>query len=96
MGNNPVLCLNGAFRAGACGRPARATRTRNASLAKDGTARPACERTSTGSKVRVIYKKWFEAPVPPSGLNFRTPMTAVLRNAFAHPSDSPDPASYEH
>ena len=31
----------------------------------------------------------------PNGLNFNTPMSAVLRNAFAHPSDSADPASYE-
>jgi len=46
-------------------------------------------------EIEAIYKKWFEAPVPPNGLNFKTPMTAVLRNAYAHPSDSPDPASYE-
>jgi glutamate/aspartate transport system substrate-binding protein len=46
-------------------------------------------------EIEVIYKKWFESPVPPNGLNFRTPITVVLRNAFAHPSDSPDPASYE-
>ncbi|MBT1509958.1 amino acid ABC transporter substrate-binding protein [Bradyrhizobium sp. SRL28] len=45
--------------------------------------------------IETIYKKWFESPVPPNGLNFKTPMTAVLRNAYAHPSDSPDPASYE-
>jgi glutamate/aspartate transport system substrate-binding protein len=46
-------------------------------------------------EIEAIYKKWFESPVPPNGLNFRTPMTVVLRNGFAHPSDSPDPASYE-
>jgi len=46
-------------------------------------------------EIEAIYKKWFEAPVPPNGLNFKTPMTTVLRNAYAHPSDSPDPASYE-
>jgi glutamate/aspartate transport system substrate-binding protein len=46
-------------------------------------------------EIEAIYKKWFEAPVPPNGLNFKTPMTAVLRSAFAHPSDNPDPASYE-
>ena len=46
-------------------------------------------------EIEAIYKKWFESPVPPNGLNFKTPMTAVLRNAYAHPSDSPDPASYE-
>ena len=48
-----------------------------------------------GPVIEVIYRKWFEAPVPPNGLNFNTPMSAVLRNAFAHPSDSADPASYE-
>jgi ABC-type amino acid transport substrate-binding protein len=48
-----------------------------------------------GPEIEVIYKKWFESPVPPSGLNFRAPMAAVVRNAFANPSDSPDPASYE-
>jgi len=46
-------------------------------------------------EVEALYKKWFESPVPPNELNFETPMTAVLRNAYAHPSDSPDPASYE-
>ena len=46
-------------------------------------------------EIEVIYKKRFESPVPPNGLNFRTPMAAVVRNAFANPSDSPDPASYE-
>ncbi|MBR1242631.1 hypothetical protein JQ620_21200 [Bradyrhizobium sp. AUGA SZCCT0274] len=33
--------------------------------------------------------------VPPNGLNFRNPMPKVLRSAFANPSDSADPASYE-
>ena len=46
-------------------------------------------------EIEAIYRKWFELAVPPNGLNFKTPMSAVLRKAFAHPSDSPDPASYE-
>ncbi|MET3842766.1 amino acid ABC transporter substrate-binding protein [Bradyrhizobium sp. OAE829] len=46
-------------------------------------------------EIDVIYKKWFESPVPPNGLNFRNPMPKVLRSAFANPSDSADPASYE-
>ena len=46
-------------------------------------------------EIEAIYRRWFESPVPPNGLNFKTPMAAVLRNAFAHPSDSADPASYE-
>ncbi|MBR1250087.1 transporter substrate-binding domain-containing protein [Bradyrhizobium sp. AUGA SZCCT0169] len=43
-------------------------------------------------EIEVIYKKWFESP---NGLNFRNPMPKVLRSAFANPSDSADPASYE-
>jgi glutamate/aspartate transport system substrate-binding protein len=46
-------------------------------------------------EIETIYKKWFESPVPPNGLNFRTPMAKVVRDAFANPSDNPDPASYE-
>jgi glutamate/aspartate transport system substrate-binding protein len=46
-------------------------------------------------EIETIYKKWFESPVPPGGLNFRTPMAKVVRDAFANPSDNPDPASYE-
>jgi glutamate/aspartate transport system substrate-binding protein len=46
-------------------------------------------------EIETIYKKWFESPVPPGGLNFRTPMAKIVRDAFANPSDNPDPASYE-
>ena len=46
-------------------------------------------------EIEAIYRKWFESAVPPNGLNFKTPMATVLRNSFAHPSDSADPASYE-
>ena len=48
-----------------------------------------------GPEIETIYKKWFESPVPPNSLNFRTPMAKVVRDAFANPSDNPDPASYE-
>ncbi len=47
------------------------------------------------AEIESIYKKWFESPVPPNGVNFSAPMSQVLRNALAHPSDNPDPASYE-
>ena len=40
------------------------------------------------------YAKWFQAPIPPKGLNLNTPMSAAMQNAYAHPSDSADPASY--
>ena len=46
-------------------------------------------------RIEAIYGKWFTSPVPPNGVNFNAPMADVLRYALAHPSDSPDPASYE-
>jgi glutamate/aspartate transport system substrate-binding protein len=46
-------------------------------------------------EIQAIYRMWFESPVPPNQLNFNTPMSSVLRNAFAYLSDSPDPARYE-
>lgn len=41
-----------------------------------------------------IYKKWFESPVPPNGINFAIPISEELRNAFAHPSNSYNPDDY--
>ena len=41
------------------------------------------------------YAKWFQTAIPPKGLNLNTPMTAGILNAYAHPSDNPDPASYQ-
>ena len=46
-------------------------------------------------EIVAIYKKWFESPVPPKGLNYNFPMPAELKHAFAHPTDSPDPAAYQ-
>lgn len=43
---------------------------------------------------KAIYTKWFESPIPPKGLNLNTPMSAGMKHAYAHPSDNPDPASY--
>ena len=41
-----------------------------------------------------LYAKWFQSAIPPRGLNLNVPMSAGLKWAFEHPSDSPDPASY--
>ena len=41
-----------------------------------------------------LYAKWFQSAIPPRGLNLNVPMSAGLKHAFAHPSDSADPASY--
>jgi glutamate/aspartate transport system substrate-binding protein len=42
-----------------------------------------------------LYAKWFQSPIPPRGINLNLPMTPALRNQFANPSDSPDPAAYK-
>jgi glutamate/aspartate transport system substrate-binding protein len=42
-----------------------------------------------------LYDKWFMAKIPPKGLNLNAPIGAELKNAFAKPSDSPDPDSYK-
>ena len=42
-----------------------------------------------------IYDKWFQSKIPPKGLNLKVPLGPELKYEFAHPSDSPDPASYK-
>ncbi|UJW77754.1 amino acid ABC transporter substrate-binding protein [Rhizobium sp. SL42] len=37
-------------------------------------------------RIEALYEKWFNAPVPPEGINMRLPMSAELRAAFAKPS----------
>jgi glutamate/aspartate transport system substrate-binding protein len=46
-------------------------------------------------EINKIYAKWFTSPTPPKGLNYNVPMTAQIKNMFANPSDSPDPAHYK-
>jgi len=43
---------------------------------------------------KVAYDKWFMKPIPPRDINLNLPMSDALKNAFAKPSDSPDPAAY--
>ncbi len=45
-------------------------------------------------EIAVIYDKWFTKPINGQGLNLGFPMPPDLKRAFAHPSDSPDPAAY--
>ena len=49
----------------------------------------------TSGEGQKIYEKWFMQKIPPKGLNLNTPISAELKNEFAKPSDSPDPASYK-
>lgn len=46
-------------------------------------------------EIEVIYKRWFQSPIPPSGINLQLPMSAALRRVITTPSDSSDPRMYE-
>ena len=58
-------------------------------VADDATA--ALYKSPEGVK---IYEKWFMQKIPPKGLNLNVPLGPEQKNAFAHPSDSPDPDVY--
>ncbi|MDG0852654.1 amino acid ABC transporter substrate-binding protein [Roseateles puraquae] len=45
-------------------------------------------------EIHAIYRRWFESPLPPSGLNLKLPMSAAFRRVIASPTDSPDPERY--
>ena len=42
-----------------------------------------------------LYDKWFMQKIPPKGLNLNRPIAPELKAEYAHPSDSPDPGSYQ-
>jgi glutamate/aspartate transport system substrate-binding protein len=41
-----------------------------------------------------LFKKWFQSPIPPKGLNLNFAMSPQLEKMFSAPSDSADPAAY--
>jgi glutamate/aspartate transport system substrate-binding protein len=45
-------------------------------------------------EIHAIYRRWFESPLPASGLNLKLPMSAAFRRVIANPTDSPDPERY--
>jgi glutamate/aspartate transport system substrate-binding protein len=42
-----------------------------------------------------LYKKWFESPIPPKGVNLNLPLSAAMKKQLESPIDSPDPAAYQ-
>jgi glutamate/aspartate transport system substrate-binding protein len=42
-----------------------------------------------------LYKKWFESPIPPKGINLKLPLSPALKKQFEAPIDSPDPDAYQ-
>jgi glutamate/aspartate transport system substrate-binding protein len=45
-------------------------------------------------EIHAIYRKWFQLPIPPKGINLQLPMSEALKRAIAHPTDDPDPQRY--
>lgn len=45
-------------------------------------------------EIHAIYRKWFQSPIPPKGINLQLPMSEPLKRAIANPTDSPDPQMY--
>jgi ABC-type amino acid transport substrate-binding protein len=44
-------------------------------------------RIILSGEIKTIYKKWFESPIPPKGINLNLPMPYLLRDSFKYPSD---------
>jgi glutamate/aspartate transport system substrate-binding protein len=45
-------------------------------------------------EIFAIYKRWFESPIPPNGINLNLPMSESFKRVIAQPTDTPDPAHY--
>ena len=52
-------------------------------------------RLYKGGEINKIYDKWFLKPVPPKGINYNVPMSAVFKKVVANPTDSGDPKDYQ-
>lgn len=50
--------------------------------------------TFKSGDINRIYAKWFQSPIPPKGINLNVPMSAELKHAIEHPTDSGDPKDY--
>lgn len=46
-------------------------------------------------KINAIYDRWFNSPLPPTGVNLKYPLSNELERAFEHPTDSADPDAYQ-
>ncbi|HTR06377.1 MAG TPA: glutamate/aspartate ABC transporter substrate-binding protein [Paraburkholderia sp.] len=47
----------------------------------------AIAKVQTSGEGEVIYKKWFESPIPPKGLNLNFPMSEDMKALFKNPND---------
>jgi ABC-type amino acid transport substrate-binding protein len=44
-------------------------------------------RIILSGEINPLYRKWFEQPIPPKGINLNLPMPFMLRDSFKFPSD---------
>jgi len=44
-------------------------------------------RLIASGEIQQIYRRWFQQPIPPKGINLELPMPAMLRDSFRFPSD---------
>ena len=47
----------------------------------------AIAKVQTSGEGETIYKKWFESPIPPKGLNLNFPLSDDMRALFKNPND---------
>ena len=52
-------------------------------------------RLYKSGEIMKIYNRWFLSPVPPKNINLNVPLSPQMKNLFANPTDSPDPAAYK-
>jgi glutamate/aspartate transport system substrate-binding protein len=55
----------------------------------------AMTRIYQSGEINKIYDKWFQSPIPPKNINLKVPMSPLLKNVVAKPTDSGDPAHYK-
>ncbi|WP_420992889.1 glutamate/aspartate ABC transporter substrate-binding protein [Cupriavidus sp. 30B13] len=41
----------------------------------------------TSGRADQLYKKWFQSPIPPRGINLNYPLSADMKDLYAHPND---------
>ncbi len=49
----------------------------------------AVARLQTSGQADALYKKWFDGPIPPNGLNLHLPESDDLKTLFKAPNDKP-------
>lgn len=49
----------------------------------------AVAKLQTSGEANVLYRKWFESPIPPNGINLHLPESDDLRSLFSDPNDKP-------